>query len=157
VLPGRFEFFVSGSEDGGVACGEAVGWGDVAERRVEAHSVVMVDEATDDAFGVLQGKRGFRPDGVFFENAVEALKLAVALGMVRQAEDAGGLPEADELFEVLCHKLVAVVGDDARAGVRRGLAGPLDDDLGVGASRICRRGCPRAGMAREAPSSPAQR
>lgn len=67
VLPGRFEFFISGGEDGCVACGDAVGWGDVAESGVEAHGVVMVDEAADDAFGVLKGERGFGADGVFFE------------------------------------------------------------------------------------------
>ncbi len=58
VLPGRFEFFISGGKDGGVACGDAVGWGNVAESGVEAHGVVMVDEAADDAFGVLEGERG---------------------------------------------------------------------------------------------------
>ena len=78
VLPGRFEFFISGGEDGGVACGDAVGWGDVTESGVEAHGVVMVDEAADDAFGVLEGERGFGADGVFFEGAVEATGSAKA-------------------------------------------------------------------------------
>ena len=57
VLSGRLEFFISGGEDGGVACGDAVCWGDVAESGVEAHVVVMVDEAAADAFGVLKGSR----------------------------------------------------------------------------------------------------
>jgi hypothetical protein len=60
VLSGRFEFFVSGGEDGGVAAGEAVGWGDVAQGGVEADGVVMVDEAPDDALGIFEGERGFR-------------------------------------------------------------------------------------------------
>ena len=60
ILPNRVEVFISDGEDGGVACsGDAVGWSAVAEKGVEARGVVMVDEAADEAFGVLEGERGF--------------------------------------------------------------------------------------------------
>lgn len=113
VLPGSFEFFISGGEDGGVARGDAVGWGDVAECGVEAHGAVMVNEAADDAVGVLKSERGSGADGIVFESAVEALEFTVAFRVVRRAEDVCGLPEADKLFEVLGHELGAVVGDEA--------------------------------------------
>ena len=74
-----FEFLVAGLEDGGVAAGQAIGRGNVAQGAVEAGGVIMIDELADDALGVLKGERGFGPDGVLFEGAMEALQLAIAL------------------------------------------------------------------------------
>jgi hypothetical protein len=60
-----------------------------------------------------------------------AFEFAIALWVVRRGEDVGGLPEADEVFEVAGDELGAVVGDDSGPGVGMGLPRALDDDLGV--------------------------
>ena len=59
----------------------------------------------DDALGILQGERGFGPDGLFFEGSVEALQFSVGLRVVGRTEHVGGLPVADELLEVFGHEL----------------------------------------------------
>ena len=53
---GQEEFLVASREDGRFFAGEFVGWGDVADRRVEAHGVVMFDEAGEQATGVLEAQ-----------------------------------------------------------------------------------------------------
>ena len=55
VLSNRFEFFISGGEDGGVACGDTLGWGEVTKSGVAVHGLFMIDEAAAEAFGILEG------------------------------------------------------------------------------------------------------
>ena len=55
VLSNRFEFFITGGEDGGVSCGDTLGWGEVAKSGVAVHGHFMIDEAAAEAFGVLEG------------------------------------------------------------------------------------------------------
>lgn len=52
-------FLISDSKGVSLACGDLVGWSDVAESGVGAHSVVMVDAGTDGAIAVLESERGF--------------------------------------------------------------------------------------------------
>src|SRR5947209_1580211 len=89
-----FEFLVAGLEDGVLGPGQAIGWGDVAERAVEAGGIIMIDELADDALGVFEGERGFGPDRLLLERAMEALQFAVALRVMGRREDVGRLPEA---------------------------------------------------------------
>jgi hypothetical protein len=44
---------VASGKDGIFSTGEFVSWGDVADRRVKAHGVIVFDEAADQATGVL--------------------------------------------------------------------------------------------------------
>jgi hypothetical protein len=48
------EFLVASCEDGSFLAGEFVGWGDVADRGVKPHGVVVIDETGDQATGVLE-------------------------------------------------------------------------------------------------------
>ena len=51
---------------------------------------------------------------------------------MRRAEHVSGLPEADELLEILSHELAAAVGNDAGPCSGKGLPPALQDDLRVG-------------------------
>ena len=82
MFAGGFEFAVALGVDGGLAAGEVVGGGDVAEGAVQAFGVVMRDESSHDAVGVGLRERGLLANGVVFEGAVPAFDLAVALGIV---------------------------------------------------------------------------
>jgi hypothetical protein len=48
------KFLVASCEDGLFFIGEFVGWGDVADRGVKPHGVVVFDEADDQATSVLE-------------------------------------------------------------------------------------------------------
>ena len=48
------EFLVASGKDGLFFAGKFVSWGDVADRGVKAHGVVMFDEAGDKATGFLE-------------------------------------------------------------------------------------------------------
>ena len=51
---GLEEFLVASGKDGLFFAGEFVSWGDVADRGVKAHGVVVFDEANDQATSVLE-------------------------------------------------------------------------------------------------------
>lgn len=51
---GLKEFLVASCEDSRLPAGEFVGWGDVADRGVKPHGVVVFDEAGYQATGVLE-------------------------------------------------------------------------------------------------------
>lgn len=51
--------------------------------------------------------------------------------VVRAGQDVTGLPEVDEALEIAALELRPLIADDPWAGLRMGLAGLLDDDLGV--------------------------
>lgn len=129
---GGFEFFVASREDFEVTAGDAILRRDVTDRGMQPGAVIMADELTDDAFGILESERSFGSDGLFVQSAMEAFELAIALRVIRRAEDVGGLPEADELAEVARDELRSVVGDDPRTRIRVKLPSALDDDLRIG-------------------------
>lgn len=56
--------------------------GDVADGAVQAARVVVDDEDADDAAGIVQRQRRLAADGLGLEGLVEALLLAVGLGIV---------------------------------------------------------------------------
>jgi hypothetical protein len=51
---GLEDSLVASGKDGLFFTGKFVSWGAVADRRVKAHSVVVFDEASDQATGVLE-------------------------------------------------------------------------------------------------------
>ena len=108
-----FELFVPGGEDGWGATFKHILGSDKADGAVQAHGVVVLDELTDYAPGILLTKWGLGPDGLLLEGAVKTLQLAVALRVMRRAEHVSRLPEANELLEILSHELAAAVGNDA--------------------------------------------
>ena len=53
-LSGLEEFLVASGKDGLFFASEFISWGDVADRRVKAHGVVVFNEASQEATGVLE-------------------------------------------------------------------------------------------------------
>ena len=51
---GLEEFLVASGKDGVFFTGKFVSWGDVADRGVKAHGVVVFDKASDQATGILK-------------------------------------------------------------------------------------------------------
>ena len=51
---GLEEFFVTSGKDGLFFTGEFLSWGDEADRGVKPHGVVVFDEASDQATGLLE-------------------------------------------------------------------------------------------------------
>ena len=132
MLAGIFQLLIALLKDGAMPVGKTVGRGDIAERAVETDLVVVVDEGTGDSFGVFEAQRCLWADGLLLEGTMEALDFAVALRIMRRAKHMGGLEVTDESFEVFCHELGAVVGDDSRAESRIGLMRFLKDDFRIG-------------------------
>ena len=77
----------------------------------------MIDEGGDDGTGLVERERRFGPDGLFLQGAVEPFQFAVGLRVVRRSQHMAGLPEADELLEILGDELRPAVTDDARTGL----------------------------------------
>jgi hypothetical protein len=57
VSASEFAITIALSEDLELAAGETISWGDIANGRVQPHSVVMVNEALDKSSGILLGER----------------------------------------------------------------------------------------------------
>ena len=83
LLAGVFQLLVALGKDVSMAAGETIGWGDVAQRAMEASLVVMVDEGACHSPGILQAQGRLRADGLLLERAMKAFDLAVALRIVR--------------------------------------------------------------------------
>jgi hypothetical protein len=96
----------------------------------------MVDKVPNDALGIFEGQRSFRPDGLFFEGAVITFQFTVALWVIGRAQDVGALPKADKFLEVFGYKLRPVVANEARPSYRISFPSTLDDDLGIGFSHL---------------------
>jgi hypothetical protein len=126
-----FEFAVTCREDFFVPSFELGLWRDVAEGRVQAYRVVVIDELGDDASGVFQGQGRTGADTFFLEDTMPAFDLAVTLGVIRRGSGVRHATEADELLEVAGDKLRAVIGDDPRRHAGEFLPRPLDDLLDV--------------------------
>jgi hypothetical protein len=87
--------------------------------------VVMVDKVPNDALGIFEGQRSFRPDGLFFEGAVITFQFTVVLWVIGRAQDVGALPKADKFLEVFGYKLRPVVANEARPSYRMVVTVPL--------------------------------
>jgi len=131
VLASEFEFAIALGEDLEVAAGKPISWGNIADGRVQPHSVVVVNEALDKASAILLGKRAAWPETVDFEALVPSLDFTVALRVVRRGFDMGQPGQADKLLKVLGYKLWTVVGDDPRGSIRISFSSSLQDDLDV--------------------------
>ena len=131
-FPGGFEFTVAGGEDLLVPPFEFVLGRDIADGRMQTNRVVVLDELADESPGVFQGQRRTRTDAFFLEDAMPALDLAVALGIVRRGADVGHAAQTDELLEVPGDELGTVVGDDAGRDVGEAFPCPLHNLLDIG-------------------------
>ena len=78
-----FQPLITLAEDGVVTVGEAIVGSDVAEGAVEADLVVVGDEGGGDAPGVVKVQRRLWSNRLFFEGAVKAFDLTVALRIMR--------------------------------------------------------------------------
>lgn len=131
-FPGDFQLFIPGFVDFFLSASHPVHRGDISDSRMEPDVIVVMDELPSDAFGILQGQRRFRTDRLLFEGPVEALQFSVGLRIMGRTEHVGGLPDTDELFEVLGRELRSVVADDSGPGFGVSFPCPLQDDLRVG-------------------------
>ena len=66
-LSGLEEFLVASGKDGLFFTGEFVGRGDIANRGVKAHRVIVFDEAADQATGLLEVQGDAWADAIGFE------------------------------------------------------------------------------------------
>ena len=71
---GLEEFLVASGKDGLFFTGEFVSWGDVADRGVKAHGVIVFDEAADQATGVLETQGDFWADAISFERPCASVR-----------------------------------------------------------------------------------
>ena len=117
-LSGLEELLVASGKDDLFSTGKLVSRGDVADRRVKAHGVVVFNEASHEATGVLEVQGNPWADAIGFERLVPALDLPVALRVIGRGAHMGQTRDANELFEIAGHELRAVVGDDSRFGLR---------------------------------------
>jgi len=76
----------------------------------------VLNEVGDEATCLFDVERGSRADAVVLEGLVPAFDFAVGLRVVGRGFDVGETCNADELFEVLCDKLWAVVGTEGPGG-----------------------------------------
>ena len=70
VFASEFELTIALGEDLEMAAGETISWGNIANGRVQPHSVVMVNEALDKSSGILLGERAAWPETIDFEALV---------------------------------------------------------------------------------------
>ena len=132
LVPGLGEFLVTVGKHGLFFAEKFVLRGDVSDGGVEAHSVVVINEARDEAAGLLDVERGAWANAAGFERLVPAFDFAVGLGIVRRSFDVGETGHADELFEVLGNELGPIVGNDPWLGFGVLFQSALDDDLYIG-------------------------
>ena len=123
---------VTGGEDGLVFADKFVLGSDVSDGGVQAHGVVVLDEASDKAAGLFEVERSAGADAVGFERFMPAFDLAVGLGVVGGGFHMGEPGDADEFLEVFGDELGAVVADDAGLGRWEFFQGALEDDFDVG-------------------------
>ena len=131
---GLEDFLVASGKDGLFFTGKFVSWGDVADRRVKAHGVVVFDEAGNQATGVLEVQGDPWADAITLKGFVPALDFSVALGVVGRGAHMGQTGDADKLFEIAGNELRTVIGDDSRFGVGIFFQAALEDDFDVGLS-----------------------
>ena len=79
VFSGVEEFLVTSGKDGLFFPGKFVSWGDVADCRVKAHGVVVFDEGSDQATGVLKVQGNSWADAISLKRFVPAFDFPVAL------------------------------------------------------------------------------
>jgi hypothetical protein len=115
---GLEDFLVASGKDGLFSTGKFVSWGDVANRRVKAHGVVVFDEVSNQATSVLEVQGDSWADTIILKGLVPSLEFSVALGVAGRGAHMGQTDDADKLLEIAGNKVRAVIGDDSRFGVR---------------------------------------
>ena len=105
---------------------------DVADGAMQTDVVVMGDVIRHDPSGIVEREGHQDTDAFALDGLVPAFDLAVGLGIVGRSLDVRHAGDADELLEVLGDELGAVIGDDARPGIRVGFTGALDNGFHVG-------------------------
>ena len=75
-----------------MAAGETISWGNIANGRVQPHSVVIGNEALDKSSGILMGERAAWPETIDLEALVPSLDFplgspATPLGLSNMSTD----------------------------------------------------------------------
>ena len=128
-LPGLLELAIMLLKDHLLQSLQLVGRGDVSDRGMQTHRVVVRDEIRDTRAGLRDGTGTGRTDALAFETAMPAFQLAVGLGVVGAGADMCDPHETDELLEVPGDELGAIVGDDPWLDAGMLFQGFLQDDL----------------------------
>jgi len=107
----------------------------------------VLNEVGDEATCLFDVERGSRADAVVLEGLVPALDFAVGLWVVGRGFDVGETCNANELFEVLCNELRAVVGTEGPGGPeiacrRQPEGSPKGDGAGRRRQQMIRGFCP---------------
>src|SRR5229473_772436 len=79
-----FQLAIAGSMDLSLTSGEHILRGHVTDRAMQAHGVVVIHVALNQAPGILQGQRCQWPDTLAFKRLVPAFELAIRLWVKRR-------------------------------------------------------------------------
>ena len=131
TFAGFFQLAIPFGEDHVGQAIELVGRRDVADGRVQADVVVMLDEGRDSASRFLERGGTRRANALPFERSVPAFELAIGLRVLGARAHVGDPHDADELLEVPGDELRAVIADDPRPFPRVLFQCPLHDGLHV--------------------------
>src|SRR5215469_6726262 len=126
-LPRFLQFLIALGPDGFGAAFQLVERCQVADRAVQANSVVMADVARQQTLRLFDRRRHARSETFPFERLMPALDLAVRLRIEGRSPHMGHAADSNELLEIPSDELRPVVGDDARAGLRKFLPRPLQN------------------------------
>lgn len=110
AFPGLGEFAVAFRVDLRSEIVESIRGGDVADRAVKAHGVVMDDEIGDELASLLQGLGALRADATGLQGLVKPLDLSVRLRIVRAGSNVSDADQADEFLEITGNELSAAGG-----------------------------------------------
>src|SRR6516162_5129731 len=129
---GRRQFLLACGPDCLGPAGQLVGWGDIGDRTMQTHRVVMIHELGDQPPSVLQAQRRLDPNALSFQGLEPPLHLAVALRIIWGRVDVSHTAYADKFLEVPGDELGAVVRDDPGPLAGKLLARSLEDRLHLG-------------------------
>src|SRR5438876_10003647 len=109
-----FQFAIAGSMDLSLTSGDHILRGHVTDRAMQAHGVVAIHLALNQAPGILQGQRCQWPDTLACKRFVPAFELSIRLWVKRRGPHVRHTGDPNELLEVACYELRSVVRDDPR-------------------------------------------
>jgi len=129
---GLFQLAIAGSMDLSLTSGEHILLGHLTDRAMQAHGVVVIHVALNQAPGILQGQRCQWPDTLACKRFVPAFELSIRLWVKRRGPHVRHTGDPNELLEVACYELRSVVRDDPRFRFRVVLFRPFANDFDVG-------------------------
>ena len=100
-----------------MSSGQPIMWGHVTDCAVKTREVVALNECLNRSVRIVFAQQNTWSNAILFYRLVKAFNLAVALWVIGTRSNVAHARNANELFEVSRHELLAVVGDDSRSCV----------------------------------------